>query len=162
MKVPVMWIRAAAFAIADGAGIYLFALWQPARQVELHTANLLKRAADRDWPAVQAMLAADYRDAWGHDCTAVIDEARRLFSHFFALHIVSTEDPQIAWDSGEVVVSVRLGIYGTGTAIAEAMMEEVREARGPFEFHWRKSGRWPWQWALVQAEHEQLARKYAR
>lgn len=162
MKVPLSWVRGVAAAMALVAGTSLFLLWQPARQVGLHTSNLLKRASDRNWAAVEGMISSDYRDAWGNDRAAAIDEARRLFSHFFALHIVLLEDPRIEWDGGEAAVFVRLGIYGTGTAIAEVVMDEVREAEGPFVFRWRKAGSRPWEWTLVHAGHGELARKYAR
>ena len=128
----------------------------------MHTLNLLKRASDRDWPAVGAMMAPGYRDAWGHDRTTAIDEARRLFSHFFALHIVplSPLEMAAAGQGWEAVAPV--GIFGSGTPVAQAVIEEVRGAAGPAVFVWRRHGSWPWQWLLEEVRHDGLARRWPR
>ena len=160
MLVPVSWIKTAAVAIIAAWSIWLFALWQPARQVELHTLNLLKRASARDWPAVAQMMAPDYRDAWGHDRERAIDEARRLFSHFFTLQIVPVGRLEIAGSGEAWSATAPIGVFGSGTAVAQAVIEEVRSAEGPAIFNWRREGAWPWQWVLAEAGHEELARRW--
>jgi len=162
MTIPVAWLQRAAWVLLVAWCVWLAGLWQPARQVELHTGNLLRRASARDWPAVEAMMAAGYRDAWGHDRATSIDEARTLLSHFFALQIAPTGPWRCAGEDGERLVSVELGVFGSGTALAHAVMDAVREAEGPFFFRWRRAGAWPWQWELVEAGHEGLAAKYRR
>ena len=160
MKIPVSWLKAAALAVVSGWALWLFLLWQPSRQVERHTLNLLKRASDRDWSAVESMMAPDYRDAWNTDRAAAIAEARQLFSHFFALQITVLEPLQVT-DQREVwQAAAPVGIFGSGTAVAHAVMDEVREAEGPFVFRWRQSGAWPWQWLLAATGHEGLDAKY--
>jgi len=160
--VPVSWIKAAVFSVVAAVALWLFLLWQPSRQVELHTRDLLRRASDRNWPAVEQMMAPDYLDAWGHDRAGAIDEARRLFSHFFALQIVALAPPEIA-EAGDVwQARVPLGVFGSGTPVAQAVIEEVRSAEGPVTFVWRRVGGWPWQWVLVEADHEELARRWPR
>jgi len=108
------------------------------------------------------MMAPDYRDAWNVDRTAAIDEARRLFSHFFALQIVPLEPLRIAGAADEQSATAPVGIFGSGTAIAHEITEEVRDVNGPFEFRWRKNGTWPWQWALAEVRHEQLEGRWGR
>ncbi len=49
------------------AGIYLVWLWQPDRQVRLHTAHLIRQLEKRNWSAAQYFIAADYHDDWGDD-----------------------------------------------------------------------------------------------
>ena len=137
-------------------------LWQPARQIELHTLNLLKRASSRDWTAVEAMMARGYRDAWNADRTAAIDEARQLFSHFFALQIAVLEPLRVTEEGDEWQAAGAVGVFGSGTPVAHAVMDEVREAEGPFIFRWRRSGTWPWQWSLVGTGHEALDAKFGR
>jgi len=155
-------MKTAVIAAVAALAIWLIQLWQPARQVELHTLNLLQRASARDWTAVGRMMSPDYRDAWGHDRATSIDEARLLFSHFFALHITATGLLQISGGSGEWSASGPLGVFGSGSPVAHAVMEEVRAVREPFEFRWEKSGRWPWAWLLVELRHEDLAGRRGR
>lgn len=162
MTIPVAQIKRALVVLLIAWASWLAWLWQPARQIELHTLNLLKRASSRDWTAVEAMMAPDYRDAWNADRAAAIDEARQLFSHFFALQIAVLEPLRVTKDGEEWQASGVVGIFGSGTAVAHAVMDEVREAEGPFVFRWRKSGTWPWRWSLVGTAHDGLDAKYGR
>lgn len=162
MTVPVSlvkWILSALLAAWVG---WLAWLWQPALQVELHTLNLLKRASVRDWPEVSAMMSPDYRDVWNADRTEATDQARELFSHFFALQITVLEPLRIGQGGDDWTAQGPVGIFGSGTPVAYAVMDEVREAGGPFTFRWRKNGVWPWQWSLVSCEHGGLQAKYGR
>lgn len=162
VQVPLSWLKAGVVAVLVAWAVWLFLLWQPARQVELHTLNLLERVSARDWPAVEAMMAADYRDAWGHDRTTAIDEARQLFSHFFALHVVPLSPLETAavGDGWEAIAPV--GIFGSGTAVAQAVIDEVRGAGGPATFVWRRDGSRPWQWCLAEVRHGELAARRPR
>jgi hypothetical protein len=162
MIVRVAWLGWVALVLLVSWAVWLFLLWQPARQIELHTLNLLARASARDWPAVEAMMAPDYRDGWNGDRTAAIDEARRLFSHFFALQIVPLEPLRITGTTDEQSATAPIGIFGSGTAIAHEIMDEVRDVKGPFEFRWRKNGAWPWRWTLTEVRHEELEGRRAR
>lgn len=149
MVVRASWLAAASGALLAVWLVWLCLLWRPARQVELHTRNLLGRVSARDWPAVEAMLSPNYRDGWGHDRPAAIDEARRLLSHFFVLQIAPLEPLRITEEGGERLAASRLGVFGTGTAVAESVIEEVRASGGDAVFVWRQSGRWPWAWLLT-------------
>jgi hypothetical protein len=162
MVVRASWLLTALSALLVLWLVWLFLLWRPARQAELHTLNLLERASARDWPAVEAMMAADYRDAWGHDRASAIDEARQLFSHFFALQIVALAPLRITDENEALAVSAPVGVFGSGTAVAQAVIEEVREARGDAVFVWRRVGGWPWQWALGEVRHAELAGRWSR
>lgn len=162
MTIPVSWIKASLTVLLVAWALWLAWLWQPARQVELHTLNLLKRASSRDWIAVEVMMAPDYRDAWHADRESALDEARQLFSHFFALQITPLEPLQVTETKDAWQAAGAVGIFGSGTPVAHAVMDEVREAEGPFIFRWRKSGTWPWQWVLVAARHQGLDVKFGR
>ena len=162
MVVRASWLLTALSALLVLWLVWLFLLWRPARQAELHTLNLLERASARDWPAVEAMMAADYRDAWGHDRASAIDEARQLFSHFFALQIVALAPLRITDENEALAVSAPVGVFGSGTAVTQAVIEEVREARGDAVFIWRRAGGCPWQWALAEVRHAELAGRWSR
>lgn len=156
MVVRASWLVTSLAALLAVWLVWLFLLWRPARQVELHTQNLLARASARDWPAVQAMMSPDYSDAWGHDRAVAIDKSRELFSHFFALQVVPLAPPRVTWEGGDCLASAPIGVFGTGTAVAQAVIEEVRAAGGEAVFVWRKSGSWPWQWLLAGLRHDRL------
>lgn len=160
MRIPVRWLICAAAALVVAWVFWLVLLWQPARQIELHTANLLARASVRDWAAVTAMMSPDYRDAWGHGRTESVGKAEDLFNNFFTLQILPTGPMTIRADHGVATNAVPLGIFGSGTPVAHAIMDELRETEGPFVFCWRKSGAWPWQWLLVEVSHAELAALY--
>ncbi len=162
MQIPVAWIRYGLLAALVVLSVFLARLWQPARQIELLTLNLLERASARDWPGVAAMMSPGYADAWGHDRQSAIDEAQQLFGHFFVLQIVPLEPLRVELQSDGAAASARVGVFGSGTAVAGAVMEEARGLEGPFVFRWTKSGYWPWEWHLTGAGQEQLAARYAR
>lgn len=142
--------------------VWLFWLWSPVRQVELHTVNLLDRASRQDWVAVGLMMAPDYRDAWGHGKERALSDADEFGRHFFSLRIGPSEPLTIESTTGEATVRARLGLYGSGTPLAQAIIEAVHELEKPFVLRWRKSGPWPWQWALTALEQEELAARYPR
>lgn len=158
--IPLAWVKWGLLAVIAVTGVWLYQLWQPSRQIELHTVNLLRRISDRDWVAVEKMLATDFRDSWGHDRAAVMGKAMEAGSHFFALHVMAEDVPDIAVAGMEATARVRVGVYGSGTAVAHAIMEAVRGETGPVVLCWRRSGSWPWQWELVSATHDRLAEKY--
>jgi hypothetical protein len=136
--------------------LHLWLLWQPDKQAVLHTRSLLERVSDRDWPAVSAMMTEDFQDGWGHGREEAVDGARTLLSHFFALHIVALEEPVVEHVEDRAKVAVRIGIFGSGTAVAEAVMEEVRSTEELTVFQWRKAGPWPWDWKLSGVRNARL------
>lgn len=154
------WLKRAVLVAVVGTGVCLHQLWQPMRQVELHTVNLLRRISDRDWEKVQAMLSPDFRDSWGHDRSAAMDKAREAGSHFFALHVMTEEPRMVTVQGDEATALLRPAVYGSGTAVAQAIMDAVRAETEPVVLRWKRTGAWPWQWQLVTASHEGLAEKY--
>jgi len=159
VKIPVGLVKVVVVLVLAGWALWLYQLWQPARQVELHTLNFLQRASARDWPAVLNMMSDDYRDTWGHDREEVIDEARQLLSHFFALHIVLLDELATRVMDGEGSATARVGVFGSGSGVAYAVIEAVRELERPFIFRWQRDGR-PWQWRLVEVQQEELTERY--
>lgn len=142
--------------------VWLIWLWSPERQAALHTLNLLGRASNQDWTAVGEMMAPDYRDAWEHGKEQALSDAKEFGRHFFSLRVGPSDAPKIETKTGEASVRTRLGVYGSGTPVAHAVIEAVHELEQPFVFRWRKSGPWPWQWVLVRLEQEELAARYPR
>ena len=156
MRVPLAWIKWMGVLLCLILVVWLYLLWQPERQVERHTLNLLERTSARNWPKVTVMMSADYRDRWGHDRATAINNARELFSHFFALHLVPMGPLDVSLDGQEASSTAPLEIFGSGTALAHAVMAKLRELEKPFVFRWQKNGIWPWQWVLVGVDQEEL------
>lgn len=142
--------------------VWLMLLWSPARQVELHTLNLLERASKQRWEEVGTMMASDYRDAWGHGKEQALTDAEEFGRHFFSLRIGPFEPMAMRKEKDSIHVAARLGIYGSGTPMAHAIIEAVHELQEPFVFRWRKDGSWPWQWALAELEQDELVARYPR
>src|SRR4051812_12485688 len=67
--------------VALFAGTVLIRLWQPERQVQLHTEHLLRAIEGHDWNRVQGFVAPGYHDQWDHDRATLIDRMRQVL-HF--------------------------------------------------------------------------------
>lgn len=144
-----------------GLALYAAWLWQPERQVELHTAHFLKAVERRNWDKVQAFVADNYADRWGHDKEFVLREAREVFRQFLALTIQSTPGtPSIA--GRDATHRSDLRITGQGSPIAQFVVEKVNTLRGPFVFTWHRTGWQPWAWQLTAVDHPELELDRAR
>src|SRR6186713_2841075 len=76
--------------VAAGAlAVFLWCLWlwQPARQVRVHTEALLEACEDKDWEEMRELLAADYSDRWGHDKEEVVERSKQVFAQFLFLTV---------------------------------------------------------------------------
>lgn len=160
MTLPAVWLKWFAALLCAVWVAWLAVLWQPLRQIELHTTNLLARLSARDHVAVAGMICPEFRNAWGHGREESLRKADELFNHFFTLKILPSGPMDIRLSDGQAVNRVPLGIFGSGTPVAQAVMGEVREVGGSFVFRWRKAGSWPWQWLLVEAGHAELAARF--
>ena len=147
-------LLAASLALA-ALGLFLMALWSPARQVRLHQEGLLDAIADRDWKRLEPFIADDYSDRWGHDKANVLEAARLAFGQFIFLKI-ALDDPavNVTGEAGRLVA--RLKISGKGGPLAEAVVEAAGNLREPFTFDWQQRSWKPWDWALVRMEQREL------
>ena len=135
--------------------IYIFALWQPERQLRLHQRNLLRAVEKGNWERFASFIASDYSDRWQHDKEFVLRESREVFRQFLFLtvrHEVRDVDAQ--GETGTLSVSIEL--LGTGGPLAEFARERVNRLGAPFTFRWRHRGWKPWEWELVEVNHPEL------
>ncbi len=145
------WAALAGLAFA----LYLHWLWQPERQVRLHTTHFLKKVERRNWDGAGAFLAADYEDRWGHDKAGALGAARDVFRQFLFLTIENRTDAvQLAGNRAETRTVIK--ISGRGGPLAELVSERVNTLRGPFVFSWRRASGKPWDWRLVRIDHPEL------
>ncbi len=143
------------------AALYAAWLWQPGRQVRLHTVHFLKAVERRKWDKVQGFVAENYSDRWGHDKENVLADAHAVFRQFLFLTIQSgPEEATIAGDQAEIRSPVK--IAGRGGPVAEFVIEKVNTLRAPFVFAWVKRSWQPWDWQLVRIDHPELEIDSAR
>jgi len=148
------------YAPAAGSGLVAFALfllwlWQPERQVRLHTSHFLKKVERRNWDAARKFLADDYSDRWQHDRDSAVSEAREAFRQFLFLTIENrTDSCEMAPDSATTRTVIK--ISGNGGPVAQLVMERVNTLQGPFTLAWRKASWRPWDWQLTSVDHPEL------
>lgn len=162
VRLPAGFLLWTAVLLGAVAVFWIARLWSPERQAELHTLNLLERASRQQWDAVGDMMAPDFRDARGLGKAEALADAAELGRHFFSWRVGPVERPVVEKVEDSVCVAARLGVYGSGTPVAHAVIEAVHELEKPFVFRWRKNGGWPWQWALAELEQDELVARYPR
>ncbi len=74
-------------------GVYLFQLWQPTRQVQLHSEHLIDAVQAKNWNALDRFLDEDYRDQWNQDRVLVLSRLRQVLH--FARHLRVIADSPI-------------------------------------------------------------------
>jgi hypothetical protein len=132
-------------------------VWDPARQIRGHHAQLMAAVEKRSWAAVDRSFSENYRDRWDHDKAFLMGFSREVFRQFVVLELRSEEvalDLESDGREGRVFVKIRL--TGHGGPYAEAAVAEVRRLEAPFEFRWSRRGLKPWDWKLVEFNQPEL------
>ena len=135
------------------AGIFLLAaLWmrswlQPERQIPRAQARLLSAIERRDFGKFESLLAADYRDRWGHGRATAVARCREVFGQFATLTI-EREKRDLRADGDRWLLSEKMRIKGLGGPLAMAAREAVNALREPFITEWRRRSWKPWDWEL--------------
>lgn len=123
--------------------------------MRLHTTHFLKKVEQRNWQAVNAFLAADYSDRWGHEKATGLQDAREVFGQFLFLTIENRTDTcEILGREGTAHTVIK--VSGRGGPIGEMVMQKVNGLRQPFSFTWRRTGKAPWGWELVRVDQSEL------
>jgi hypothetical protein len=135
--------------------LYLLWLWQPERQVRLHTTHFLKNVERRNWDKASLFIAANYTDRWGHDKEFVLRDSGEVLRQFLFLTI---ENKTLACElnGGSAITRTVLKISGSGGPLAELVMRRVNTLREPFVFEWRRQSRAPWDWQLTRVDQPEL------
>jgi len=135
-------------------GVYLARLWQPLRQVELHSVHLLAQVEKRNWKAVGEFFGSDYKDRWGNDRALLLE---RLPEVFRALPNPRLEASGAVTrtESGRGYWSAKITITATGP-YADLIQDRVNSLESPFEFEWQQGATWPWDWKLVAVKNPAL------
>lgn len=135
-------------------GIYLARLWQPQRQLELHSTHLLERIEQKKWKAVGEFVGEGYQDRWGHDRALLLERLREVFRAVPETRIEATE-VSVRTGEGNGYWTAKIRIKATGQ-FGDFIESRVNALEAPFELEWRRGATWPWDWKLVSVRNSAL------
>lgn len=132
-------------------------LWfqSPREQMERAQARFLRAVEKRDWDTISSLLKDNYMDEFGYDKETGLEVAKQLLSGFLTLEIEARQTHIVpAPDLGFIQMTLKL--EGNGNAVAQMAAQRVNETKAPWTFHWKKTGKWPWEWQIVQIHNTDL------
>jgi hypothetical protein len=144
----------AGIVVAIVWGVYLFRLWQPQRQVELHNRHLLEQIEQHDWKAMAGFIGESYQDRWGNDRKLLLERLPQIFSALGKTRIESSA-VAVRHEEGRGFLTAKITVSGTGE-LANYIQTRVNSLDAPFEFEWQRGATWPWDWKLVAVRNPAL------
>ena len=141
--------------VALVSGLYCVWLWDAERQVLRHTENLFQRIDDRNWSAVEQMIASDYADEWGEDRALVLERMRLVLGQSGQFQI-SAVDVDCKIDNGIGRWRGRILIESDDSEFISEVKQRVNSLTAPFQLEWRRASSKPWDWKLVRVNNPEL------
>ena len=136
-------------------GIWLATLWQPERQVRLHSEHLLSQIEKKDWRAVGDFIAEDYQDRWGNDRSRALGRVRQVLSHLPKARIVAS-GAQVRIEDRRGYWQAKITVSGDPSEFTTLIEERVNSLPAPFELEWRRRSGKPWDWKLGSVRNPSL------
>lgn len=136
-------------------GLYLAWLWQPERQVRMHTTHLMSHLQSRNWARLPEFISPDFHDAWGDDRERLVARVREVFSYTRGLTITPLA-PQIRVQDREGVWTATVKVDGEDSEVMTLIKGRVNSLGAPFELRWRRESAKPWDWKLIAAGNSDL------
>ena len=137
------------------SGIFFYQLWQPERQVLLHSAHFLTQIEKRNWAATATFVASDYADRWGHDRAQFLQRLREV-SRFYGSATIDAKNPQVRAENRDGYWLAKITIKGGTGEFGLVIQERVNALPEPFELRWRRESAKPWDWKLVGIDNPAL------
>ena len=134
--------------LAVAAGVYLFQLWLPERQVALHTQHLIEALEERDVQAVGEFVDPTYKDQWGHDRELLLSRLGAVLRYARDLDLQLNG----AWtelNGDEAFWNARITVVGGEHEVDALIEQRVNAVAEPFRLQWRRQSWKPWDWKLV-------------
>jgi hypothetical protein len=144
----------AGLVVAAIWGLYLFRLWQPPRQVELHNVHLLEQVEKHNWKNVGEFIGGTYQDRWGNGRARLLERLPQIFLVLGNTRIESSA-VAIRCEEGRGYWTAKITAKGTGE-FADYIQARVNSLEAPFEFEWQRGATWPWDWKLVSVRNPAL------
>ncbi len=128
----------------------------PLDQVLAAQAKFIAAVEDRDFDEVKSMLTDDYADDYGHNRDSAVEDVEQALGGFITLTITQEiVKTQVVPDLAMVKAKMRMEGKGL-SAINGLVVAHVNQIQEPWDFHWHKKGRWPWDWKIVQIHNNEL------
>lgn len=141
--------------VSIALGIYLFFLWQPRRQVQLHSEHLLHAVEKKKWSATEKFMSENYHDQWMQDRGAALSRLREVVRYMPNLRLQRQELLVHAAD-GRGEWRGRITVEADANEVSAFVKERVNALRTPFELQWQQQSGKPWDWKLVRARNADL------
>ncbi|MGZ5019075.1 MAG: hypothetical protein ACXWAV_01475 [Chthoniobacterales bacterium] len=145
----------AGLSLAVVIAVWLWQLWQPTRQVELHSEHLIAAVQSKNWDALGRFLDDGYRDQWNQDRPLVLSRLREVLRFARNLRLTSSS-PVVIATHGEGDWNARITIDAASNEIADLVKSRVNHLDAPFELHWQQESWRPWDWKLVRVSNTAL------
>src|ERR1700730_9385011 len=130
-------------------------LWQPERQVNRHSENLLRKVEGKNWSGVADFLTNDYAAQWGNDRALAVARMREGFRYVRAVRI-NAFDRVVNADSRRGVWRAKIAIDGDGGELLVFIKERINSLATPFELECLHFSRNPWDWKLASVRNRDL------
>ena len=141
--------------VALALGIYLAWLWQPERQIRLHTMHLMAHVQNKNWTKLPDFIGADFRDAWDDDRERLLARVREGLSYTRGLKITPLA-PQVRVQDRDGFWTAIVKVEGEDSEAMALIKERINSLGTPFELRWRRESGKPWDWKLVAASNPDL------
>ncbi len=127
----------------------------PEAQVRAAQAGLIEAVEERDWDALEKLIAPNYTDAYGHNRESALKDGRKYLSGFFTLTL-QTDQTMIRAAKGQGMVTTMIRLEGNGVGYSQMVLGHVNQLTEPWIFHWSNPGRWPWDWQVNMIHNDQV------
>lgn len=127
----------------------------PEAQVRAAQAGLIEAVEERDWDALEKLIAPNYTDAYGHNRESALKDGRKYLSGFFTLTL-KTDQTTIRAAKGQGMVTTMIRLEGNGVGYSQMVLGHVNQLTEPWIFHWSNPGRWPWDWQVNLIHNDQV------
>lgn len=158
MVIPATSLKAGFYGgvvIAVVLGVYLLQLWQPDRQVELHSVHLMHALEQKNWGSVAEFIDPAYQDQWGDDRSLVLARLRAVLSYTRSLRLQARDTVAFAsGDAGEWRAMVCAS--GEENEVVALIKERINNLPEPFRLQWRRHSWKPWDWTLTRVTNPAL------
>jgi hypothetical protein len=145
----------AGLLLAAILGAWLFQLWRPQRQVTLHSNDLLRAIEEKGWSRIEAAIAAEYQDDWGHDRALVLARVRQVLSYTRNPRL-DVSDTVVRGTGSEGLWRGRVRLRADPNEVTDIVASRVNALEQPFELRWRRGSWKPWDWKLVRVSNPAL------
>ena len=113
-------------ALALCIGLYVVWLWQPARQVMLHTQNFFHAIERKDWAAAANFIGSDYQDQWGDDQARALERMQEGFRYVRGPRIIAS-NPSVKVETRRAVWTSKIMAYSADNDVMDLLCLFNRE-----------------------------------